>query len=63
MPLMANRFARVDFTLEQIIQQSRRGEVMVQNNFVAQSVICSYYSQHSPVCCCYLGCGMLALFD
>ena len=62
MPLMANLFTRVDFTLEQIIQQSRRGEVIVHKNFVAQFVISSYYTQHGPVCCRSLGCHMLALF-
>jgi hypothetical protein len=62
MPVMANYSTRIDFSLEQIIKQSRRGEIIVHENFLAQSLNSSNNLQRRSVRCCYLSCGMLHLY-
>ena len=61
MSVMANCSIRIDFLLEQIIKQSRWGEIIVHDKFVAQSLNSSNNLQHCSVHCCYLSCGMLPL--
>jgi len=58
---MANCATRIDFLSEQTIKQSRRGEIVVHENFVAQSLNSSNNLQHRSVCCCYLSRGILPL--
>jgi len=57
---MANCSTRLDFWFEQIIKQSRWGEIIVHENFVVQSLNSSNNLQHCFVRCCYLSCGMRA---
>ena len=61
-PVLANCSTRIDFSLEQIIKQIRQGEIIVHENFVAQSLNSSNKLQHRSVRCCDLSCGMLPLF-
>ena len=57
-----NCSTRIDFSLEQIIKQSRRSEIIAHESFVAQSLNSSNKLQHRSVRCCYLRCGMSSLF-
>jgi len=59
--VMANCSTCIDFTLEQIVKQSRRSEVIIHKNLVSQSLNSSNYLQHSSVCRCYFSCCMLLL--
>jgi len=61
MPVMANSSTWIDFSLEQIVKQSRRGEIIVHENFIAQSLNSSNNLQHHSVRCSYLSYGMLPL--
>ena len=60
-PVMANCSTCIDVLLEHIIKQSRLGEIIVHENFVAQSLSSSNNLQHISVRCCFLSCGMLPL--
>jgi len=61
MSVVANCSTCIDFTLEQIVQQSRLSEIIIHKNLVSQSLNSSNYLQHSSVCHCYFSCCMVPL--
>jgi hypothetical protein len=52
MPVMVKCSTCIDFSLEQIIKQSRQGELTVHENSAAQSLNSSNNLQHHSVRCC-----------
>jgi hypothetical protein len=62
-PLWFSKLLAHTHVLQQVITESKWGEIFIHCNFVAQSFHCWNSFEYSSTCHCYLGCGILLLLD